>query len=51
MLNHVPNFCEDQKEVVVLTLDDILDKISRTGVESLEQEELALLKSFAKSGK
>jgi hypothetical protein len=51
MFNHVPNFCEDQKEVVVLTLDDILDKISRTGVESLEQEELALLKSFAKSGK
>jgi hypothetical protein len=51
MLNHVPTFCEDQKEVVVLTLDDILDKISRTGVESLEQEELALLKSFAKGGK
>jgi hypothetical protein len=51
MLNHIPTFCEDQKEVVVLTLDDILDKISRTGVESLEQEELALLKSFAKGGK
>lgn len=51
MFNEIPEFCEAQKEVIVLTLDDILDKISRTGVESLEQEELALLKSFAKGGK
>jgi hypothetical protein len=51
MFNHISTFCEDQKQTVTLTLDDILDKISRTGVESLEQEELALLKSFAKGGK
>jgi hypothetical protein len=51
MFSLIPEFCRDQMEVVTLTLDDILDKISRTGVESLEQEELALLKSFSRGGK
>jgi len=48
MLSEIDEFVEDQKPIVHLTLDDILDKISRTGVESLDSEELALLKSFAK---
>ena len=48
MMSEVDEFVEDQKPIVHLTLDEILDKISRTGVESLDSEELALLKSFAK---
>jgi hypothetical protein len=48
MMREVDKFVEDQKPIIYLTLDEILDKISRTGVESLDSEELALLKSFAK---
>lgn len=34
---------EQQKPVVTLSLDDILDKISREGMDSLTQQEMALL--------
>lgn len=34
---------EQQKPVVTLSLDDVLDKISREGIDSLSQEEMTLL--------
>ena len=48
MLECVPEFVDEQKQEITLTLDEILDKIAGTGIESLDEKELALLKSFSK---
>lgn len=48
MLSEIEEFIDGHKPIVTLSLDDILDKISREGVASLDSEELALLKSFSK---
>jgi hypothetical protein len=46
MMNCADDFIQDQeqqKPVVTLSLDEILDKISREGMDSLTQQEMTLL--------
>lgn len=46
MMNCTDDFIQDSeqtKQVVTLSLDEVLDKISREGMESLTQQEMALL--------
>jgi hypothetical protein len=54
MLECVPQFVEEHegvqgsKEIINMSLDDILDKISKEGMGSLNQEEINFLHKFSK---
>jgi hypothetical protein len=47
MLECIDQFVEDQKEEVSMSLDELLDKIKDSGIESLSQAEMSLLKSLS----
>lgn len=47
MLQCIDQFIEDQKEEVSMSLDELLDKIKDSGIESLSQAEMSLLKSLS----
>ena len=47
MLQCIDQFVEDQKEEVCWSLDELLDKIKDSGIESLSQAEMSLLKSLS----